>query len=166
MANNPAQNWLLWKIWCLARNMSWNSVYGGFWCMLNADCYYTWYLLCWLFCFFFCRMNIVLHAVDPLPIISTSSVIWLNWLSLYWHIVLWHCWLVVMMSIRPVKIELWGVDVVICLERGADCLHMAQLMPLHPQTPSSLASFKSRLVFPFWYWLTQVVMEKKAVKRV
>jgi len=36
----------------LARNMSWNSVYGGFWCMLNADCYYTWYLLCWLFCFF------------------------------------------------------------------------------------------------------------------
>jgi len=27
------------------------------------------------------------------------------------------------------------------------------------QTPSSLASFKSRLVLPFWYWLTQVVLE-------
>jgi len=27
----------------------------------------------------------------------------------------------------------WGV--VICLERGADCLHMVQLMPLHPKTP-------------------------------
>ena len=26
-----------------------------------------------------------------------------------------------------------------CLERGADCLHMVQLMPLHPQIPSSLA---------------------------
>ena len=25
--------------------------------------------------------------------------------------------------------------VVICLERGADCLHMVQLMPLHPKTP-------------------------------
>jgi len=37
--------------------------------------------------------------------------------------------------------------VVICLERGADCLHMVQLMPLHPKTPSSLASFKSRLLF-------------------
>jgi len=37
--------------------------------------------------------------------------------------------------------------VVICLERGADCLHMVQLMPLHPQTLSSLASFKSRLVY-------------------
>ena len=31
----------------------------------------------------------------------------------------------------------------------------------HPQTPSSLASFKSRLVLPFWYWLTQVIMEKR-----
>ena len=29
------------------------------------------------------------------------------------------------------------------------------------QTPSSLASFKSRLVLPFWYRLTQVVLEKR-----
>jgi len=39
--------------------------------------------------------------------------------------------------------------VVICLERRADCLHMVQLMPLNPQTPPSIASFKSRLVFTF-----------------
>jgi len=45
--------------------------------------------------------------------------------------------------------------------RGADCLHMVQLMPLHPKTPSSLASFKPRLVLPFWYWFTQVVLEKR-----
>ena len=44
---------------------------------------------------------------------------------------------------------------VICLERGAD-LHMAQLIPL----PLSLASVKSRLVLPFWYRLTQVVLDK------
>jgi len=50
--------------------------------------------------------------------------------------------------------------VVTCLERGADCLHMVQLMSLHPKTPSSLASFKSRLVLPLWYRLTQVVLEK------
>jgi len=31
---------------------------------------------------------------------------------------------------RSVKIERWGVGVVICLEQGADCLHMVQLMPL------------------------------------
>ena len=44
--------------------------------------------------------------------------------------VLWHCWLGVAKSIRPVKIWV-SVDVVICLKRGADCLHdMVQLMPL------------------------------------
>ena len=43
---------------------------------------------------------------------------------------------------------------VISLECGAD-LHMVQLLPL------SLASFKSRLVLPFWYRLTQVVVEKR-----
>jgi len=51
--------------------------------------------------------------------------------------------------------------VVTCLQQGAACLHMVQLMPLHPKPPSSLASFKSRLVLPFWYWLTQVVLEKR-----
>jgi len=50
---------------------------------------------------------------------------------------------------------------VICLERGADCLHIVQLMPLHPKTPSSLASYKSRLVLLFWYRLTDVVLEKR-----
>jgi len=51
--------------------------------------------------------------------------------------------------------------VVICLERGASCLHMVQLMPLQPKTLLSLASFKSRLVLLFWYWLSQVVQENK-----
>ena len=53
------------------------------------------------------------------------------------------------------KTEWWGAGVVICLERGAD-LHVAQLMPL----PLSLASAKSGLVLPFWYWLRQVVPDK------
>ena len=34
-------------------------------------------------------------------------------------------------------------------------------MPLLPETPSPLASFKSRLVLHYWYQLTQVVLEKK-----
>jgi len=45
---------------------------------------------------------------------------------------------------------------VICLVRGAN-LHMAQLMPL-PLTV--FASVKSRLVLPFWYRLTWVVVDK------
>ena len=36
---------------------------------------------------------------------------------------------------------------VICLERGAGCLRTVHLIRLPPKTPSSLASFKSRLVF-------------------
>ena len=38
---------------------------------------------------------------------------------------------------------------------------MVQLMPLHPKTPSSLASPKSRLFLPFWYRLTQVVLQNR-----
>ena len=77
-------------------------------------------------------------------------------------LVLWHCWLGIRKSIRPVKsgvMRCWVL--VICLEWGADCLHMVQLMPLHPRTPLSLASFKSRLLLPLWYRLTQVVPEKR-----
>ena len=36
-------------------------------------------------------------------------------------------------------------------------------MPLHPKTSSSLASFKSRLVLPFWYRRSQVVLEKRSL---
>jgi len=53
------------------------------------------------------------------------------------------------------------LGVVICLEQGAGAMHMVQLMPLHPKTPQSLTSFKSRPVLPFWYKLTQVVLEKR-----
>ena len=38
--------------------------------------------------------------------------------------------------------------------------HMVQLMALHPQTPSSLAFCKSRLLLRSWYRLIQVVLEK------
>ena len=67
-------------------------------------------------------------------------------------------------SIRPAKIEWWGVGVVIC--PVPDYLYIVQLMPppIHPKTLSSLASFKSRLVLPFWYRLTQVVLEKRPSK--
>jgi len=46
-----------------------------------------------------------------------------------------NCRLGIWKSIQSVKIEWWGVGVVICLERGADCLHMVQLMPLPSPHP-------------------------------
>ena len=75
--------------------------------------------------------------------------------------VLRHCWLSIRKSIWPVKIEWCGVGVFVWCEQGADCLDMVQLMLPHPQTPSSLASIKSRLVLAFWYRLTQAVLEKR-----
>jgi len=51
--------------------------------------------------------------------------------------------------------------VVICPERRAYCLRIVQLMPLHPKIPSSLASFKSRLVFLFLVPANQLVLEKR-----
>ena len=65
-------------------------------------------------------------------------------------------------SIRPVKIDWWGVGVVICLEWG--CI-WSNWCHCHPRTPSSLASFKSRLGLPFWYRFTEVVLEERPLNR-
>ena len=54
-------------------------------------------------------------------------------------------------SIWPVK------NWVVGCWRGYANLHMAQLMPLPPTVS---CSSKSRLVLPYWCWLTQVVPDK------
>ena len=54
---------------------------------------------------------------------------------------------------------------VICLQQGTNCLDMVQLMPLHTKPPSSLVSFKSRLVLPYSNWLTLVVLENRPLYR-
>jgi len=51
---------------------------------------------------------------------------------------------------------------VVCVVRGAD-MHMAQRIPL-PLTVSCFS--KVQIALPFWYLLTWVVLEKRAVKRV
>jgi len=48
---------------------------------------------------------------------------------------------------------------VICLERGANDLHMVQLMPLPPHHLLLYSKIKNGL--PFWCRLTQVVLEKR-----
>jgi len=50
--------------------------------------------------------------------------------------------------IRPVKTERWGAGVVICLERGADCLHVVQLMPLPSPNPHHLLRYSN----PDWFY--------------
>jgi len=63
---------------------------------------------------------------------------------------------------RPVKTELWGAGVVICLERGAD-LHTAQLMPL-PLTVSCCSKIQTG--FTFLVPAHPGSPGKRAVKRV
>ena len=62
------------------------------------------------------------------------------------------------------KNEWWGAGIVICLGRGAD-LHMAQLIPL-PLTVSYSRKSRLLLVLPFWYRLTQELLDKiqRAIK--
>jgi len=68
-------------------------------------------------------------------------------------------WIVSAMSVLSYWVV--GCWVVTCLGWGAD-LHMAQLLPL-PLTVS--CSNKSRLVLPFWYWLTRVGPDKRLLNR-
>jgi len=58
------------------------------------------------------------------------------------------------------KTEWWGAGMVICIERGAE-LHVVQLMPL-PLTVSCFS--KIQIGLPFWYQLTWVVPDRRAIK--
>ena len=76
--------------------------------------------------------------------------------------VLWHCWLGGRKGIRPVKTEWWVLAWLSVWSEMQTCIwpswcHCHSL---------SLASVKSRLVLPFWYRLTQVVLDKGPFKRV
>jgi len=75
-------------------------------------------------------------------------------------------WLGIRKSIRPVKKLSDEVLVWLCdwSEVQIVCV-MVMPLALHPPNPSSVASFKSRLVLPFWYRLTQVDQEKRPSKR-
>jgi len=59
-------------------------------------------------------------------------------------------------GIWPVKnTEWWSAGMVTCLERGGLGYRSADAT-----ATNSLASVKFRLVLPFWYWLTRVVLAK------
>jgi len=63
----------------------------------------------------------------------TFETVWPCYVLYFFYHLLWHCWLGVRKSIRPVKKWVMGTSVVICLECGANNLHMVKLMPLPPR---------------------------------
>ena len=91
---------------------------------------------------------------------SPVTSLFVFFLLLLWHVpsVLWRCWLGGRKGIRPVKnlsggvlawLSVWS-EVQTCI--WPSWCHCYSL---------SLAPVKSRLVLPFWYRLTQVVLEKR-----
>jgi len=112
-----------------------------------------------------------LHYSDLVSILYSISTIATNLLQ--WNLapniltltttpsVFWYCWLDGRKSIWPVKKLQWGgAGVVICLKRGANDLHMVQLLPL---PPCHLCFRKSRMVYPSGTGLPGLSW-KKAVK--
>jgi len=71
--------------------------------------------------------------------------------------VLWRCWLGGRKGIRPVT-NFWVVGYWHGYLSGARC--RLACGPADATATHSLASVKSRLVLPFWYWLARVVPEK------
>ena len=122
---------------------------------------------------------ITLPPVGQQSIVMTMSVWVCLWLSVCEHIygttrpvvtnflfmlpiavpsVLWCCWLGGRKGIRPVKNKSGGVLVWLSVWSEVQTCIWPSWCHCHSL---SLASVKSRLVLPFWYWLTWVVPEKR-----
>ena len=56
-------------------------------------------------------------------------------------------------------------NLVICLERGADCLHVAPDATAVHKPHHRLPHLNPDWFLPFWYQLTQVVLENRPLKR-
>jgi len=113
----------------------------------TQECYFTF--------FSFCQPK---QTQQGRQMAITHNMNYSNWLYSNWQLfpsVLWHCWLGVRKGIRPVKTELWGAGVVVWSEMHT-CIWPSRF---HCHS-LSVASVKSRLVLPFWYWLTWVVPDK------
>jgi len=78
--------------------------------------------------------------------------------NVYMPSVLWHCWLGSRKGIRPVKKQSGGVLAWLSVWNEVQTCVWPSWCHCHSL---SLAPVKSRLVFPFWYRLTQVVLDKR-----
>ena len=93
---------------------------------------------------------------------TKSDYLWLPCLS-FLPSVLWHCWLGGRKGIQPYKKMSGGALMWLSVWSELQTCIWPSWCHCHSL---SLALIKSRLVLPFWYRLTRVVLEKRAVKRV
>ena len=95
--------------------------------------------------------------------ISNASTLVQQEIRFYWrnHVlpsVLWRCWLGGRKGIRPIKNLSDEMLAWFCLEQSANDLHMVWLMPM---PTNHLCFSKIQNGLSFWYWPTQVVLEKR-----
>ena len=119
------------------------------WALHTGDCYF-WFMMWFLLC-----IVLGIHIVNDIRI--DEQILLCLQCSL--PSLLWRCWLGSRKGVRPVKKLSGGVlawlsawsEVQTCIWPSWCHCHCHSL---------SLASVKSRLVLPFWYWLTWEVPEK------
>ena len=113
-----------------------------------------------LFVYFLCSKHFRCVVTLLFFVVNTSPLRYLCLSS-----VLWHCWLGIRKSAQPVKIEWWAVVVVICLEWGAGLFAYGPANAIASPNPIVSCLILTQSGFPFWYWLTQVVLEKRPLNR-
>ena len=153
-------------------------------------CWCGWVTRCWCGCgVAFSALTLLVGRQEGHPACKKLSGGVLAWLSVWSEVqtCMWpswcHCHSLSLASVKsrlvlpfwyrltwvvPEKGPLNGcvcAGVVICLERSANCLHMVQLMPQLPKTPSPLPHLN-----PEWFYLSGTGLPrlscKEAVKRV
>ena len=133
---------------------------------LTVDCTCMWRQMAQAYSL--CLLKVNFSRVSRGPICSSCtrahSPVWPPLLYLLTYLtpsVLWRCWLGGRKGIRPVKD--WVVGCWHGYLSGARC-RLAH-SPENATATQSLASVKSRLVLPFWYWLTRVVLDEGPLNR-
>jgi len=98
------------------------------------------------------------NAPDPALVVTDAQSSWFySRDAMLLPSVLWRCWLGGRKGIRPVKKLSGGVLAWLSLWSKVQTCIWPSWWNCHSL---SLASVKSRLVLPFWYWRTRVVPEK------
>ena len=120
-------------MWCLSQRMSWFPHYGDISSQYGVEKYIVGYVI-WKTTKIFIVTRALVYAFSALTLLVGRQEGHPACKKLSGEVLAW----------------------LFCLERGAD-LHMPSWCHRHSL---SLASVKSRLVLPFWYWPTRVVLEK------
>ena len=134
------------KLWCCRYSLEWTaSLYMTFpyqWQLLKVTLLHSIFTpssaaICWR-----CQLHLWLLNKCLLSKVKSNlcrCILYVALCTWHWPVrqihlpsVLWHCWLGIRKNIEPVKIDWWGSGMVISLERGANNLHVVQLMPLPP----------------------------------